>query len=216
MITTPLGRQHQRGPQTQNCPNCGEDILVEATQCIHCGHRLSDPSRMPSGSFSYAQPLRSFVFLSIITFTAYNVYWFLKTWRQLQEHLLLDTSPFWRTAGLCVPILNLFLIYTLIRDVRNYAEIEGVEVGYPPVWIFLSLVAFFFLGELPTPYAFVFFGYFIPLAFVQRGLNTYWEAAQPGLVMKKAFTTGEKIFIVIGGSFWVLLAISLSLWPLVP
>lgn len=205
--------QYKRKEDTRNCPHCGEATLIDTPICIHCGQRTGDSVRLPPGPFSFAQPPRNFLILSIVTFNLYTFYWYYKTWKKLAAHHLLHISPGWRTVGLLVPLLNIYLIYSLMRDVRDYGDLDNIAMGYSPGLLLLAFMLASVLGGLPMPYGILGLTSCFPFAIVQSGLNAYWKEHQPEHIMRLDFSAGEKTVIIIGGAVWVVTLITLFVQP---
>ncbi|MCX6009228.1 MAG: DUF4234 domain-containing protein [Chloroflexi bacterium] len=155
------------------------------------------------------QPVWHFVLLSILTLSAYEIYWFYRNWKQMKVHKNLDMSPGWRTAGLFVPIYGLVLAYRQFRDVRDFSREAGIDKSYSPGWILFAWITINVLWKLPDPFWLLSFGSVLPLAVVQGVLNSYWEKEQPGLMRRTKFSGGQIALIVIGGIVWILMLIGM-------
>lgn len=84
--------------------------------------------------------------LSLITSGIYNFYWFFVTKNQLKRELKNDQHIGWQTVGLIVPVLNVFILYWLYRDINRARATQKLPV-FAAVWyvlipIILIILAF--------------------------------------------------------------------------
>jgi len=163
--------------------------------------------------FSYAQPIWVLVLLMIFTLGTYQIVWFYRNWRDLNEYNNLGISPGWRTIGLFVPILGLILVYGQFNDIRTYANEGGVYDTYPPGWLFLGWL----ITNIITSYFLPVFSLFLilisvtcwPLVIVQKTLNSYWGKHQKDLKMRSGLSPLEIIFLILGIIFCFFLLIGI-------
>ena len=101
------------------------------------------------------------------------------------------------TLGLYVPVLNVFILYWLFRDLSELRR----RVGLP---------------ELPVP-AYVVGGVFLqPILYsIALGkVNEYWDVRTQGLATEAPMPGAEKAVIAVGASFWLLCVLWLILFAL--
>lgn len=128
---------------------------------------------------------------SVASFGIYPYAWFHTHRRLLDGELGLSRDDATlHTLGLLVPILNLFVIHWLWRDLNALRE----RFGLPPFPEIAYLVGSIFLAPL-------FF------SLVLNRLNEYWEVRTHGLVREADLNSFEKATLVIG-------ACLLGLWLL--
>ncbi len=157
------------------------------------------PPEFKSQKYSNAQPVWQFILLSALTFGVYLIIWFNRNWRQLKAHKNLNIRPGLRTVGLFVPILNLVLIYKLLRSIRDFSKEIGLEKLFSPGWIIFWLIVFSAVGySAPVPYKFLNYLVLIPLGMVQRDFNSYWKNEQSGLPIRKKLSGGQIVILIIG------------------
>jgi len=125
---------------------------------------------------------------SVLSFGLYTYYWFYVTREQLTSEIGGDDDAGLQTAGLLVPILNIFIIYWLWRDIN----IARTRVGLPefsiPLYLVLSLI-----GLAPIFYC-----------LVVSKLNEYWDRRLGGQAADAPVTGGEKAVVAVGAVFLVL------------
>ena len=101
------------------------------------------------------------------------------------------------TLGLYVPVLNVFILYWLFRDLSELRRRVG-------------------LVELPVP-AYVVGGVFLqPILYsIALGkVNEFWDVRTQGLATEAPMPGAEKAVIAVGASFWVLSVLWLILFGL--
>ena len=54
----------------------------------------------------------------------------------------MEISPIWRTIGLLIPILNLFLIYRAHAEYRDFIKEEGIDREIYPGIIVLVIIIY--------------------------------------------------------------------------
>ncbi|RMF25346.1 MAG: hypothetical protein D6760_01245 [Deltaproteobacteria bacterium] len=190
---------------TKPCPYCGRPILVKALQCVHCKRWMPELRRPPSPpqfeatEFSRGQPAAHLLVLSILTLGLYEFYWFHRNWRHFSEHLGRPLRPGWRTLGLLVPGLNIFLVYDQLRMIADAAGRAGVAVSYSPGVATAVFFALAFLSNLTMVWALSLLTV-LPLLPVQETLNRFWVGQQPDRPMRREFTGAELLAMIAGVS----------------
>ncbi len=193
---------------TRPCPFCGGQILEKALQCRHCKKWLQEPDRSrpasfgprPSGPYSPAQPTKHLVLLAIFTLGLYELYWFWRNWRDLRDHFSLDLSPGWRTLGLLLPFVNLFMIYHQLRLVAEVAERRGVAPAYSPMTMTVLFVGLTLVGNVTLLWPVSLLNV-LALVPVQETLNRVWTAQYEDRPMREEFLPQELGVLIAGGLF---------------
>ena len=101
------------------------------------------------------------------------------------------------TLGLYVPVLNIFILYWLYRDLCELRQRMG-------------------LAELPVP-AYVVGGAFLATviySIVFGKVNEFWDVRTRGLAAEAPMPGVEKAVVAVGASFWVLSVLWLVLFAL--
>ena len=101
------------------------------------------------------------------------------------------------TLGLYVPVLNIFILYWLYRDLSELRQRVG-------------------LTELPVP-AYVVGGVFLAPVIYSIALgkvNEFWDVRTQGLATEASMPGAEKAVVAVGASFWVLCILWLVLFAL--
>ena len=185
--------------------------------------------------------LRRFTVLYLLSFGLYLYYWHYKTLKGLKLSEGLDISPGWRTAGLFVPLLNIYLLYDLFRRVDEVGARSGHiylrsawwrRPGWLTAWYFLwpfalsQLLgqAFMSLGEyfmtnpaiiwvlMPAATLISLLPCVWVLSMVQDKMNCFLMDFAPSLQWNHGLSTGQ-VGIVVGGM--ALFASQVAVWYLV-
>lgn len=119
---------------------------------------------------------------SVLSFGLYGFYWFYVTREQMTREVGGDDNAGLQTAGLLVPILNIFIIYWLWRDINIARTRVGLDEFSIPVYLVLSL-----LGLSPIFYC-----------LVVSKLNEYWDRRTNGQATDAPVTGGEKAVVAVG------------------
>ncbi len=167
-------------------------------------------------ALSMQQPVWHVIVLSILTCSAYPIYWFYKTWRDLRAEALTergranpnieqfaDISPMLRTIGLFIPIFDIYIAVTLVKGIAELNPRDNAFSRKHPLvasgLVLGFMIAFACLYKLPGVLYMLSFAAAIPLAFVQFWLNNYWKSQEPSdLIVRQAFTGKELIAVILG------------------
>jgi hypothetical protein len=185
------------------CPECGERIEENAVMCNSCGSWFDVENET---QVSNVQPIYELVVLLILTGSLYQLYWFYRNWRDFKAYKNLDIYVGLRTLGLFIPLVNLYLIGTQFRDMRNYEVEAGIKpfslYGVIILWVVLSVLSvrlsFYanpFTGVASLILAFCLV---IPFYMVQKSLNEYWMKEQDDLPLRKGISGGEILVLIVG------------------
>lgn len=153
--------------------------------------------------------------LYITTCGLYFFYWFYKTSELIYNSNAGAIKPIWRTLGLLVPLLNIYLLWKLFADVKKRTDtIDTQFLRYPSLLalIFILLSA---LYRLPSLYSFLGFSSVFPVLLVQRALNLYWTKLQPDLPARTKLFWPEILICIIGSILLILAIIGAGLSPTV-
>lgn len=183
------------------------------------------PGPSPAGGVQlayFAQPLWRLAVLSTCTFGVYNFYWFYRTWRMLRAVAGSDQgrrSPLLLTAGVLVPLLNLYLVYRLFTEINAAATGTGLAPdsrtqkivqgrgATKPVSAGALTAAFVVLTalwRLPGAFWLLTFLSVGPLMIAQDQVNRYLAARQSGAMARQGFTWREVVMLIVGGVFLAL------------
>jgi hypothetical protein len=125
---------------------------------------------------------------SALTWGLWTGFWLHRNRRLFDGELGQGKDDAWfHTIGLFIPILNIFVLYWLYRDLdelRRRAGLGGISV---PLYVVGGVFA--------APIA-----YSIALGRV----NELWDVRTGGLAVDAPRTTGETVVLAVGAAFWVL------------
>lgn len=196
------------------CNNCGKNNPKNSKFCQRCGIKLGRkikdeslktkiyPEEVHISSGEPSQySIRKFTILLIFTYGSYYLYWFWRNWKLIKKARKSDISPGWRTAGLFVPILNLFLLYKQFNEIKRLADEKGIKANYSPGWrlVFFLLFQTFYLGFLSP----------LVLNKIQKTFNDYWKIKEPQNEPDNTFSIKEIIFLILFGAFYLLILVGL-------
>ena len=115
----------------------------------------------------------------------------------MAEHSQQPLHPGWRTLGLLVPGLNIFLVYDQLRTIAEAAGRAGIAVTYSPG---IATAVFFllaFVSNLTMIWALSLLTV-LPLLPVQETLNRFWVLQQPDRPLRREFSAGELAAMAAG------------------
>jgi hypothetical protein len=139
--------------------------------------------------------------LSLTTFGLYEMYWFYKNWKRIQEQTGSEIRPFWRA------FFSPLFCHPLVVSVNSAAESLHLAGKLPPVVIMGAYFGLLATHRLPDPWWMISMLSFLPLIPVQRRIQEIHEAIQPG----RATTVGWSMRSVLAtGLGSVLLAFTVS------
>lgn len=127
----------------------------------------------------------------------YGLYWFYQTRNVITGAVGGKDQVGLQTLGLLVPILNLFILYWLFRDVDKFNKANGGQ-GFPALWfilgpIILSIIPF--VGLIAPLVGLVLF--IIVLMRLNEALDKQGATDAP-------YTTGEIATVLAGIVLWIL------------
>lgn len=76
--------------------------------------------------------LKKFIFLSIITFSAYDIWWMFTAWRFFQQKDKSKIMPALRA------IFAIFFLYPLLKRIKKFSTEEGDTPDYSPALLFIG------------------------------------------------------------------------------
>ena len=212
-------------PEDQiKCPFCAETIQKGALYCKHCHQWLDGRQQLTREQITYGNERwpSQFLFMYLCSFGLYYIWWSYKNWCQLRDFRKLPIGPRKRTLGLFAPLISIYFIYLQFFDIDEAAKSVEIENRTPievSMIAYIALNAFIVsvLGQMNhSSWALLVYLFsIVGLAYVfyrsQSTLNEYWQKVQPDLPMKKNWSIGQAVVIVLGGFYFVvmlLLAVS--------
>ena len=152
-----------------------------------------------AGNYSKGQSITQLLWLTVLSFGLYEVYWFYRNWKALAEHTGLKINPVWRTLGLLVPFVNVFMVYHQFRMVWLLAESPARTPVYSPGIMTLAYFALVGVSNAVGPIWPLAALTVLPIIPVQFELNRYWAGEQPGLPLRRVLYPLE-VAVLAGGA----------------
>ncbi len=166
-----------------------------------------------SSHFSNSLRISHLVLLYITTCGLYFFYWFYQTNKQLYGHQHINNKPLLRTLGLIVPLLNIYLLWVLFRDIEKFMFKATLNTFKHPAWLTVAFILCSALYRLPALFSFIGFSSILPILYTQSTLNTYWQKEQPTLAEKTKLTWQEILICVLGSILLILAIVGAGLTP---
>jgi len=192
-----------------NCKNCNNLLPEGAKFCNKCGSPVEAQSGLSIEYFAIS-PKRLALF-SVLTLGIYEIYWFYKNWQAVKNTEGQKISPFWRA------IFAVFFCYSLFKKVLESAKSHAYQNSYPPGWLATAYILLLVLGNglsrvesyeigFNLIWLIIAIATFIPLLPVQRAINFNNKKVKSDFELRKGFSGGEVVLIVIG-VIWFLLVL---------
>lgn len=166
--------------------------------------RVSQITMVGGSTIEYfAISTRRLALFSILTLGIYEIYWFYKNWQAVKESERQKISPLGRT------IFIIFYCNSLFRKVLESAKSHGYQSSYSPGWLATTYILFLLVGNglsrmessdvgLSLVWLVVAIFSFIPLLSIQKAINFNNEKIKGDSDLKRGFTGGEVVLIIIG------------------
>lgn len=198
-----------------NCKNCDNLLPETAKFCNKCGKPVE--SHAGSKIEYFAIPPKRLALFSILTLGVYEIYWFYKNWDAIKKAEGLKISPLGRA------IFAIFYCNSLFKKVLESAKSHGYQNSYSPGWLAMAYILLLLIGKglgridssdvgLNLVWLVIAISSFIPLLSVQKAINFNNEKIKGDTDIKRGFSGGEVILIIIG-LIWFLLVLWGSFIP---
>jgi hypothetical protein len=115
---------------------------------------------------------------------------------------LLDEShddPFWMSAGLLLPLFNLWSWYDLLGKTKALALRARERVSIGTFVAGILWLAFWVFSRLPEPFGAVAFFSFVCLAYLQTFVTRAEFVLSDYVVTPRNFTRTENLVVIVGG-----------------
>jgi hypothetical protein len=183
------------------CTFCGTSLETIAIECPTCGKSIvsapfdSTWNALTSGAH--------FAALWTLSFGLYSVVWFYRAWKFLQIEARAGVRPLARAIGLIVPLLGLYFVFSLFREIEDFTEGSTSEGNGAFIVFWVAAVVSYGLRSSSMillqliPHAAMGGAMWI----LQRRINGYYRA-QPGIRVSRMPVYGW-IVCVLGGLAWL-------------
>ncbi len=145
------------------------------------------------GPLPYVISIPKLVILSVLTFGIFDWYWFYRQWKSFAK----DRHNF--LVFILLAIFAVLSCFSLFPNISGRLKDNRLKVEVSP--IILALLYFLLTGldKLPTPFFLLSSATVIPLAFVQKEINTYSELKYGDKLIQSNFGIRNLITSIIGG-----------------
>ncbi|KZX13491.1 DUF4234 domain-containing protein [Methanobrevibacter filiformis] len=165
-----------------NSPNNPQQQMKHTSMTHSNYHRVE---------YSKVLPLSKYFLLMVLTCGLYNIYWFYKNLKYIKNYHDEDISVGLRTFCFCfVPIAGLLVFYEFLDDMNHYAKSKGLETYSSGLQLLGIILSNFFVLIPLYPWFFM---------NIQETINEYWRLEEPNLPIKRSFSSGEFIVLIVGG-----------------
>ncbi|MBO9698635.1 MAG: hypothetical protein J7604_00430 [Sporocytophaga sp.] len=145
-----------------------------------------------------------FIFLSVISLGAYEIWWMYKAWRFYQQKDKSDINPVARA------IFSIFFINSLLGKILSFAKEKGYSENYSSAGLATGFIVINLLSSLPDPFwviSILSFLFLIPaftaFNFAKLNSNDFQVKEQD------SFNGRQIALIVIGAILWFIIIIGL-------
>ncbi len=149
-----------------------------------------------SGNWAVKRSVVRVLLLTLVSFGLYMIYWFYVTREKVTNELGSNDNTGLQTLGLFVPILNIFVLYWLYRDIDKLQRSAGASGFQAVLYAVLMLIS-------PINY--------IIMGLVISELNKYWDTKSAGQATEAKFSGGEIAVTVIGAAMWLFFFLLIAL-----
>ncbi len=108
---------------------------------------------------------------------------------------------------LIIPIVELIKAWEQFIAFRDFSREAGSKTSFDPGLAMTGLIVTNIMYRLlPDPFWLLGFLFVVPLAYVQRSLNSAWAEVEPGLQVHKLPTMGDLLTVIVSWIFIMILA----------
>jgi len=148
------------------------------------------PPQTAENAWAIKTPVGRAILLMVASFGLWGYWWFYDTRDKVNRELgKTDESALLYTFGLLVPILNIFIIYWLWRDISDLRVRMGMEEIPVVLYLVLSFIPFVALYTYPA---------------VLVATNEYWDRRSNGAATESRVTGPQLWLTLAGAAVWVL------------
>ena len=150
--------------------------------------------------------LNKFILLSIISFGLYEIWWIYKAWGFFDKKENLNINSAVRT------IFSIIFLVPLFNKILRFAKEKGYNGSYPSILLFMGLFVVNFMAYLPDPFWLIGILGFVFFVLPFKALNFAKRNSTDFIVTEQTSYNGRQItLIVIGGIFWILVLLGLTM-----
>ena len=134
--------------------------------------------------------------MSVCTLGIYEIYWFYKNWQHIKQRKRSPLDPLLRA------LFPWLWIFSFVAYLREHAEELGLAVKLSPLWLGLSYWLPLFAWQLPEPYWLISGCSFLPLLYIQQGMEKIMRRGGRPIKKFYRFNRWNGLGIVLGGALF--------------
>jgi len=142
--------------------------------------------------------------MTFVTFGLYEIYWFYRHWSLVKGR---DRSDIWPVPRSIFAVFFVYALFARMRSDGTELKVPGTLAAGPLATVF---IIFNILWRLPEPWWLVSFVTTVVLVVAQKYANEVNMAASPEHDRNTSFGGWNWFGVVVGGLFWVLVIIGLT------
>jgi uncharacterized membrane protein len=154
--------------------------------------------------------------MGVCSFGLYFYWWSYKNWVQIRDHKKIAIGPRKRVIGMIVPLLGYYVTWLQFHDINEAVRQAETKVYASEGMLMLGMIiansaAYIALNSASkTPALFLVGLMFLCLEVgvmysAQLTLNDFWKKEQEGLPLKKGWSLGQGLVIVVGGIYLLIM-----------
>ncbi len=149
--------------------------------------------------------LNKFIFLSIISFGAYEIWWMYKAWKFFKQKDNLDIIP------AATAIFGIFFMNSLLNKILEFAKEKGYTNSYSSSTLFACFFSGNLLSYLPDPFWLISVFSFIFIIPPFEALNFAKQNSKNIIVKEQTEFSGRQyVLIVLGTIGWGLVLFNMT------
>lgn len=161
-----------------------KEIIEHKNQAVASGENKVTGEAKEKIVYSDVLVIRRLLLLLIVGGGLYTLWWYYKNNSLLKERFNRNISPILRTIGFIIPVVRWFMFYLLLHDYEKLIREEKIE-SYSSILNTLIYMFIPIIGPIWT------------ICNIQESINNLWYKTEPNLPVRRQFTSGEIVFLIV-------------------